>query len=221
MTPQETADKRILWVLHEIQKQRRIQEYGLSVIEPSFKELIDSDTNTPSLKDVKNILLTQLERRFKVLEIVNFRDEGWEDLSRCILQIDDTKKFEKLYKKYKRKFPKELQKNVLRYGLLKLDLVKGKISYSNLPAVEVELNQKSIKLLILLMRNKRVVEYHEIAKDLKLNCWREGVVNSEISHQVNSIKKDLVNLLKKAGMSNAEIHKMITNKEKIGYKLTY
>lgn len=106
-------------------------------------------------------------------------------------------------------------------GELKLDVDQSVIQYKDNPPQEISTGINTIKLLITLMENKRVVEYTEIAQKLKLNCYHEGVENKDVAREVQFLKRDLGKFLEKIGMSKTEIQKMFISKKNVGYKLRY
>ncbi len=220
MTPEEISENKVWWLLQEIRREMLIQCYAsICVVKINFDKLIKKDPSAPSIEDIRHLVRSQLTIRLKIFEIIETNHDKWYDSTSFTLQIA-IKKFNKLYEEYASKFPNDSNEKVLRYRSLELDLVKGKIRYLDHKPVELKINQKNIKFLILLLRNRRILEYTEIAKELKLNCWKEDASNEDVSHEVNSIKKDLVNFLKNSvKLSDSEIQKMIISKAKIGYKL--
>ena len=76
-----------------------------------------------------------------------------------------------------------------------------------------------MKMLQLFLRNKGVIcSYLDIAKAICCNCYREGVDNGDVVYGVRSVRKDLVDIFKKAGVPVRLIKKMIVPVENTGYK---
>lgn len=109
--------------------------------------------------------------------------------------------------------------NELTWKDLKVDLTKGILQYRNNKPIEITSEQDEIRFLVLLMREDKILEYKEIAKQLEMNCYHEGVINSDIAREVNFLKRNLATVLKRAGMRKNDIATMILTKRKVGYKL--
>lgn len=106
-------------------------------------------------------------------------------------------------------------------GNLRVDIDEGVVNYKNNRPVEVEPNNKNIKFLTLLIKSKGIVEYEQIAKELKMDCWHEGVINRDVARDVQFLRRDLVVFLRdKVGFTKREIRNMIVNKKNIGYKVS-
>ncbi len=105
------------------------------------------------------------------------------------------------------------------WGELSLNLLKGTMQYKNNKPKEITPEQDEIKFLVLLMKADTILEYKEIAKELEMNCYHDGVTNSDVAREVNFIRRNLVTILKDTGMSDKDIKLMILTKRKAGYKL--
>lgn len=108
-----------------------------------------------------------------------------------------------------------------RCGNLLVDLDQTIIQNGDKNPVEISPDDKKIRMLVFLMKNKGIVkQYVEIAEELSINSYYEGVNNSHVAREVQFYKRDLVTFLrKKVGMTNQEINNMIIAKKNIGYKL--
>jgi len=103
---------------------------------------------------------------------------------------------------------------------LHINLTQGTICYANNNVIEISPDNKIVKFLIILIENRRVVEYVEIAKKLEMNCWHEEVKNKDVARDIQFLKRDTVTFLKnKVGMTNGNIRKIIISKKNIGYKM--
>ncbi len=109
MDPIEEANKEILWVLRVLKKTIEVEGYGkICVINVNFSDLMLEYPNSPSLTNIRHIVRNQLEKKHKVLEIVDTNNDKWYGSTRFILEIKE-QKFEKLYKEYE---PTELKGKV-------------------------------------------------------------------------------------------------------------
>ena len=108
---------------------------------------------------------------------------------------------------------------VLECGLLKINLDQSTIQFKESMPVEISTGVNTIKFLIILMENKRVVEYIEIAQKLKLNCYHDGVENKDVAREVQFLRRDLGDFLVKIGMNKKEVQEMFISKKNVGYKL--
>lgn len=108
---------------------------------------------------------------------------------------------------------------VLECGSLKINLDQSTIQFNDTSPVEISTGVNTIKFLIILMENKRVVEYTEIAQKLKLNCYHDGVTNKDVAREVQFLRRDLGDSLVKIGMNKTEIQGMFISKKNVGYKL--
>ncbi len=108
---------------------------------------------------------------------------------------------------------------VLECGLLKINLDQSTIQFNDTSPIEISTGVNTIKFLIILMENKRVVEYTEIAQKLKLNCYHDGVTNKDVAREVQFLRRDLGDSLVKIGMNKTEVQGMFISKKNVGYKL--
>lgn len=136
-----------------------------------------------------------------------------------IIFIEILPKFDKFYKKYKQKFP--IYRNKLKCGALNLDLDKPEIQYKKRKPIIIQPGSNNIKFLAILLRNKRVVGYKEIALELGfITSSRSEVTDIDVAKQVIAAKEELTDFLEKiVGMDIDEINGMIINIKKIGYKI--
>lgn len=99
MNPEEEANKEILWVLRVIKKTIKIEGYGLvCVIKVDFPDLMLKYPGSSSLVNIRNIVRNQLEKKHKVLEIIETYNKPWNESTKFILEINE-QKFEKLYQR--------------------------------------------------------------------------------------------------------------------------
>lgn len=111
-------------------------------------------------------------------------------------------------------------KNVLECGKLKISIDQGVIYNGSKASFEISPDNGIFKLLVLLIQSKRIVEYKEIAREVKMNCWYEGATNKSIARYVQFLKRDLSEFLRdNLKMSEIEIKKMIISKKNVGYIL--
>lgn len=108
---------------------------------------------------------------------------------------------------------------ILECGLLKINLDQSTIQFKDTSPAEISTGVNTIKFLIILMENKRVVEYTEIAQKLKLNCYHEGSTNKDVAREVQFLRRDLSGFLVKIGMNRTEVQGMFISKKNVGYKL--
>lgn len=111
-------------------------------------------------------------------------------------------------------------KRILKWRNLKIDIDQQTIQYGNTSPQEVSLGTNPMKLLILLLEQRKVVQYVEIAKTLNLNSYHEGVTNDDVARDVQGVRRDLVtHLMATVGIKKEEIGQMIVRKTKEGYKI--
>ncbi|MBI3623355.1 hypothetical protein HY212_04740 [Candidatus Pacearchaeota archaeon] len=111
-------------------------------------------------------------------------------------------------------------KEVLVVGKLTLNLGSTILQYKKNKPLDIEPDSKPIKFLVLLMSNaNKLIEYTEIAKQVELSCYHEGVSNKDVALEVHYVRRDLGIILEKAGMTKEEINVLIVPKKNIGYKL--
>lgn len=104
-------------------------------------------------------------------------------------------------------------------GDLVLNLKKTTLQYKDRPLIEISPDTSEIKFLLLLMKNKRVVEYKEFAEKLDLNSYQPDFNNKDYSREVQLIKKKVNAILEDAGMTREQINNMIIAKKNLGYKM--
>ena len=85
--------------------------------------------------------------------------------------------------------------------------------------IEIEPESKPIRLLMLLMRNPgKIIEYKDIAKELKIVQPDEVVSNKDVARDIQFIKRDLIKIVKSAGVPEKLSDSMFMAKENIGIK---
>lgn len=208
MTPQETYDKKLWWILQEIQKEILLQDYGLiCVVKINFSNSLNEDS--PSIEDIRHILRNQLEKKIRLLEIIT---DDWKNATEFVLEID-RKKFKYLYEEY------QDRGKILTYKSIKLDLVKGKIQYKQEPPVDIQPDNREIKFLTLLMKKPGTIHENKyIAKELGMNSsWAS---NKDLAREIGYIRRDLLSwLTNTVKIPEEEAKSMIENKKNFGYKL--
>ncbi len=114
----------------------------------------------------------------------------------------------------------ESNNDLLEYGGIILNLSKATLQYKDNNQIEIQPDNKEIKFLKLLIQNKgNVLKYEEIAKKMRLSFYYESALKAIVAREVQFLKRDLGNVLRKAGLTQKEITKMIITKKKVGYKL--
>ena len=216
MSIKEKPRRKILWVFDAINGTRQIQEYGqICVVEIDFLELTHNDPDSPSLKDIKNILCTQLEKRLGVVEIVEKYTDDWDSATHFLLEVD-REKFGREHTWFKSESTHEC-------GQLRVNLDAGTIQYGNKEPVTVSPKEMRVAFLALLIEGDgQIVEYVKIAKDLGMNCWNEGVKegDKDVHRSVHQLKKDVRKfLIKRVKVPASKVDIMITAERNAGFKI--
>ena len=178
-------------ILHEFWGRKFPFHYTLELIEPKFSELEQEIIQLYELKEGENALLGKVETS-------KSQNALTPDTAQLLTPSPDKE---------------------LTCGLLKVNISQSTIQYKDNTVVEISTGNNIIKFLILLMENRRVVEYIKIAKELKLNFYHEGMANEEVAREVHFLRRDLINYLKTLGMSKTETQQMLVTKRNVGYKL--
>jgi len=113
--------------------------------------------------------------------------------------------------------PHKTTKKVLQCGGLKINIGKATLQYKNKPPLEISFANHAIKFLLLLLNRDEIVEYTEIARELFLPSYREGIKNKAVARDIQFVRRDLGKTLKRAGMSGKEINAMIKPRKNSGY----
>jgi len=227
MTPEEKYEKDIWDILQKIKLQiLRGEKYKLLVKHRGYlneKDLIQKLEDEDVVKIIEN--------SFKYASLYHLNNPATAIPLKAINVLDYIEtpdviflkilpEFDKFYKKYKQKFPNTINRRILKYKSLKLDLDKGEIRYRERKPISIQPNSNNIRFLEVLLRTKSIVGYRDIAKKLNLSLRYKGVTDEEVAQQVNSTKRELVDFLKEVvRMEVDEISEMIINIKKIGYKL--
>lgn len=124
-------------------------------------------------------------------------------------------------KKYISAFPRrQASHNMLECNGLVLDLKRGTIKYKTNPPKEISVDNQAVRFLILLMQNKGdIIEYKNIAKELQLNFYHDGISNEDAAEDTRYLKRDLHSLLRNIGMPDDDFKFFITTQKNVGYKL--
>lgn len=115
-------------------------------------------------------------------------------------------------------------KGAYRYRGLILNLKEGTLQYKNYKAIEIQPDNKPLKLLKLLIeRADTIVNYPEIATQLQINREVKNIKldtkDNYIADAIKDIKKLLIKILRKTGMESKKVELFIVVKKNQGYKL--
>ncbi|PIS13872.1 hypothetical protein COT65_01890 [Candidatus Shapirobacteria bacterium CG09_land_8_20_14_0_10_47_13] len=181
-----------------------------------YKKIFGEDINDEYIFRERAEILSGLERK----DIIDFEHEDFPGT----ISFTTTHLYDDFYKKIRKQYEQirsviDERENVLEWKDLKLNLSKGSLQYKNNPPKDVSPSEKEIMFLALLMRAKRIVEYTEIARELKMNCYHPGVTNEDIARNVQYLRRDIVSILIGVGITRNEIKKMIVSIRNRGYKL--
>ena len=106
---------------------------------------------------------------------------------------------------------------------ISLDLDNARLSFMEMPPIDISPRSNAIKLLRILMINDMYITYSKIAKELDINALdestREEDIYKDVSRAIGDIRKQLVKLLVTAGMTNPQINTILVTKRKYGYIL--
>ncbi len=100
-------------------------------------------------------------------------------------------------------------------GNLTINITAATLKYKDNPEIDIQPGNQEIQLLIMLIKNHRVVKYAEIAKEIESTSF----VSEDVGRAVGYIRKTLRDVLLQAGMNESEIKRMIVTIRKTGYKL--
>ena len=181
-----------------------------------YKKIFGEDINDEYIFRERVEILSGLERK----DIISFEHEEFPGM----MSFTTTHLYDGYYKKIRRQYEQIRsaiveQEDVFEWKNLKLNLSKGSLQYKNNPPKDVSPSEEEILFLALLMKAKRIVEYTEIARELKMNCYHPGVINEEIARNVLYLRRDIVPILEEVGMTRSEIKRMIVSIRNKGYKL--
>lgn len=246
--PEEIV-KAIWWVLKEIKKEYLATPNGEQVyfsIVPGEVLIIGQIPTVPSIEEQKQALrilqkigaikLDQYTHYVKMtgkssftgepvingvyLDILKPKfDEVYEETGNKVEPKKHEDKQIQLKTDYTQEDSSSSTDKVLECGSFKINLDQSTIQYKDGTPSEISTGINIVKLLILLIENKRVIPYTEIAQKLKLNCYHEGVTNKDVAREVQFLRRDLGDFLVKIGMSKTEIQGMFISKKNVGYKL--
>ncbi len=181
-----------------------------------YKKIFGEDIDEQYIFKERAEILGGLERK----DIISFEHEEFPGMT----SFTTTHLYDGYYKKIRKQYEQvrsEIveQENVLKWKDVKLNLSGGSLQYKNNPPKDVSPSEEEIMFLALLMKAKRIVEYTEIARELKMNCYHPGVINQDISRNVQYLRRDIVPILEGVGMTRNDIKKMIVSIRNKGYKL--
>ena len=110
--------------------------------------------------------------------------------------------------------------NELKWGDLKLFPSTARLKYKDKKEIDIGLGTNPIKFLILLMEGQgEVIQYIKIAEECQLSCFNDKASNKSVSPEVQTVRRDLIKELERAGMLQEEASSMIKPVTNIGYKL--
>ena len=201
-------------VVDIIQKKIEISPESDEVLAISLWDFRDKNGDLIPKGDLKQILRLLQERKFlQMIDMSCLGKPGRFSGEEIKIKIDRGKILT---------INNEVQANktegVFTWRKLKLDLLKGILQYKNNKPTEISPTQDEIKFLILLIESDQIVKYGEIADKLDLNC-RASSDPQEIAKAVQYIRRNIVPILEKAGMTKSDIEDMILSKRNVGYKL--
>ena len=180
-----------------------------------FRKIFGEEVDDEYICQERVGILNGLEKRDLIM---------WEDEFPGMIRFTTTHLYDDYYKEIEKQYTQidstvSEQQNILQWQELKLDLSKGTLQYKNSPPIDVSPSEEEIMFLAVLMRAKRIVEYVEIARELKMNCYHQGVTNEDLARNVQYLRRDIVPVLEKIGMPRSEIKRMIVSIRNKGYKL--
>ena len=204
-------------VANIIQKTVEISPASDEVLAISLWNFRDKNNDLIPKDDLKQILRLLEEKKFlQIIDIACLSKRGRFVGEEIQIKIDREKILT---------VNSETQTNktegVFTWRELKLDPLKGTLQYKNNKPKEITTERDEIKFLILLMKTDTILEYKVIAKQLEMNCYHDGVTNSDVAREVNFIRRNLATMLKDTGMTDKDIGAMILTKRKVGYKFQH
>lgn len=112
------------------------------------------------------------------------------------------------------------EEKIIQFGNITLNVKKSFLQYKKNPPVEISPTSREIVLLTYLINNTNsIVEYLDIAKLLNPAENYDYLSNTDVARQVQFVRRDLVKILKRAGLTRSELRKLITAKTCLGYIL--
>lgn len=110
-----------------------------------------------------------------------------------------------------------LRKTINFGDLVTINSTNATLQYRNIQPIPVPLASDAIRLLILLIERNELVRYHEIAEELDLPGYREGIADKAIARDINFVRRDLGNILKQAGLKHPTV--IIKAVRNVGYQI--
>lgn len=180
-----------------------------------FRKIFGEEVDDEYICQERAEILNGLEKRDLIM---------WEDEFPGMIRFTTTHLYDDYYKDIEKQYTQidstaNEQQTVFQWQELKLDLSKGTLQYGNSSPIDVSPSEEEIMFLALLMKTKRIVEYTEIARELKMNCYHPGATNEDLARNVQYLRRDIVPVLEKIGMPRSEIKRMIVSIRNKGYKL--
>ncbi len=121
---------------------------------------------------------------------------------------------------YRSKSKKYKQEKVFTCGDLLLNLKETKVIFKKYNPVPIQPhNQEIIMLKMLMERKGKVVENKQVAYEIGLASPNQNKENEDFADDIKHIKRKVVKILEKAGMTKKEIDTMIGSRRNIGYIL--
>ena len=124
------------------------------------------------------------------------------------------------YKKFATGVQDRKKCNPLICNKLKVDLSRATLQYDQNKSVDISPQNREIIFLSMLFEADGDVVYHkDVVTRLKLKAVKDENTNEDFARDVQFLRRDLGKMLKKAGMNENEIEKMIRVVRKTGYQL--
>lgn len=112
------------------------------------------------------------------------------------------------------------KKKIVQFGNLTINLEKSYLQYKKKAPIEISPTSREIVLLMCLIKNAgSIVEYLDIAKLLRPEESFDDYENKDVARDVQFVRRDLVKILKQAGIKKSELRKLIAAKTNLGYLL--
>ena len=108
--------------------------------------------------------------------------------------------------------------DVVERAGITLNTTKGILTYK----ITQEINPAKQEMLLLkyLMKNKKIIPYLELAKEIKLGCVTPDATNDDVKREVQQKIKILKKILLSIGMTIDSINRTIVVKYKLGYQFS-
>lgn len=112
------------------------------------------------------------------------------------------------------------KKKVLRWGHLVIDYQQATLRYKNKKTIEITPDSQIVKwLTCVIEKNGEVAEYVEVALAIEHISEKQQKENDDVGRYVQLVKKRVVSLLQRAGMTKKEIDQMLITKRGFGFAM--